>query len=260
MPGFDSKLFKMDWLHCADLGITAKMWGAILHLSITLSMYGQNQQDRLAIVWREILAWYASAGVMHDRLKQLPLKRFKQDKARPCLKASGGQVRALVPFFLQWVHSWPLDRIHPDLHAEIHGVQRATAHLAKCYDCLSSKGPGDQTQELRRQSILYAEELVALAGMNDLRYSLPPKLHMWLELCCEGCVPSQSWNYRDEDFGGSVASMARRRGGKESAQATSMATLKSFMLKQPVPIIRGSAAGAADVGGTSSSSSSSSSS
>ena len=75
------------------------------------------------------------------------------------------------------------------------------------------------------------EDAEAMVRLVDLRFFLPPKLHLWLELCSEGCTPSKSWNHKEEDFGGSVASM--------SALATSRTTLQSFMAKQPLPTLKG---------------------
>ena len=246
-PGFTSKLFRMDWLHAADLGITAKFFGAMLHLCIGLAIYGRNQEQRLAVVWKDMLAWYDSQAatnllVKNNRLKVLPLKRFKQDKKRPCLKASGGQIRALVPYFLKLAQSWPLQDIPQDLVPEVELVQGAMADLERCYQTLSkSYGPG-ASSDLKCHSIRFAEQLVRLSVLKEARYSLPPKLHMWLELCAEGANPSLSWNYREEDFGGCLASMARRKGGRESGLATSMNCLQGFMLKQPLPTFLGQSA------------------
>ena len=240
IPGFHSKLFRIDWLHCADLGITANMWGAILHICVGMPKYGSNQQQRLDVIWADMLGWYDTTGVRTDRLKRLPLKRFKHKKARPCLKASAGQIRALVPWFLRQVRSWSLEDFVPKLHEEVLRVQSGTEHLAICYQCLSKEsGFDDPLAVLKRHSILYAQDLVALEALDDDRHSVPPKLHMWLELCSEGCTPSKSWNYRDEDFGGSMANMARRRGGRETGLAVSRNTLQAFCVKQPLPILKG---------------------
>ena len=41
-----------------------------------------------------------------------------------------------------------------------------------------------------------------------------PKHHLFQELTeYDNCNPSQNWTYRDEDFGGTVAAISRRRGG-----------------------------------------------
>ena len=73
---------------------------------------------------------------------------------------------------------------------------------------------------------------------NDVDWKLKPKIHMWLELCAERSRPSQFWCYRDEDYGGTVAALARRRGGKNSAQAMSETVLDLFAIKQPMVRLR----------------------
>ena len=63
---------------------------------------------------------------------------------------------------------------------------------------------------------------------NAKLWRLKPKLHQFLHLCSEGGIPSKTWTYRDEEFGGSVARLARRRGGMLRPQATSAKVLWSF--------------------------------
>ena len=38
-----------------------------------------------------------------------------------------------------------------------------------------------------------------------------PKMHIFLELCSSGTEPQKFWNYRDEDFGGSVAKQSKMK-------------------------------------------------
>ena len=65
-------------------------------------------------------------------------------------------------------------------------------------------------------------------------WRIKPELHMFLELCSEGPHPAKFWNYRDEDWGGSVARMARRRGGELHALTFSTNVLSRFKVQQPV--------------------------
>ena len=241
MPAFDSSLFRVDWLHAADLGVTANFFGAVLHLCISLPFFGPNQAARLAFVWSCGSEAARCPLVKENQLKVLPLKRFKHIRSKPCLKASGGQIRALAPWFLKFANSWQIQDMGEAFIPELELAKGAIADLAKCYDTLSSHYGPTALPDLKQFSISFAEKLVALAEIKGGRYSLPPKLHMWLELCAEGCTPSKGWNYGEEDFGGSVASMARRRGGKESPLATSKNTLLAFMAKQPLPTLKGRA-------------------
>ena len=54
----------------------------------------------------------------------------------------------------------------------------------------------------------------------------------------QGGRPSLYWTYCDEDFGGSVAHLARRRGNIASGRATSESVLSRFKVRTPVCRIR----------------------
>ena len=69
---------------------------------------------------------------------------------------------------------------------------------------------------------------------DDTAWRVKPKLHMLLELCSEGSRPSTFWTYRDEDFGGSVSRMVRRRGGLLSVRAFSKSLIDKFRMHQPM--------------------------
>eukprot|EP00971_Amphidinium_carterae_P300187 5964388-Amphidinium_carterae.1 len=73
--------------------------------------------------------WYATAGVRSDMLKLLPLKRFRAQAGRPCLKAGAAQVRTLVPFFLQFCTSWLTGNQEPYSSAELALVHKAAIAL-----------------------------------------------------------------------------------------------------------------------------------
>ena len=65
-----------------------------------------------------------------------------------------------------------------------------------------------------RFALQYVSVRNAHADVDPTAWRVKPKLHMFLELCSEGSHPAKFWNYRDEDWGGSVARMARGRGGE----------------------------------------------
>ena len=107
-------------------------------------------------------------------------------------------------------------------------------HLARCYRALSSDeifaGP-----VLVENSRKFAAQFVALEAATPAKYwKIKPKLHLFLELCLGEGLPSLCWTYRDEDFGGSCAHMARRRGGEVNPTATSASLLQRFMIRQPM--------------------------
>ena len=66
--------------------------------------------------------------------------------------------------------------------------------------------------------------------VDDLSWRIKPKLHLFLHICSDNSLPRLTWTYRDEDFGGSVARMARRRGGCLRCGSTSSAVLTKFKI------------------------------
>jgi len=60
---------------------------------------------------------------------------------------------------------------------------------------------------------------------------------MFSELCGSSSNPSSSWCYRDEDFGGYLASIARRKGGAYNCIEVSSNVLAKFIAANE-PIIK----------------------
>ena len=55
---------------------------------------------------------------------------------------------------------------------------------------------------------------------NSSEFRVKPKMHLFLHLTSGKMGnPSSFWNYRDEDFGGSIADMFFRAGGPGTARA-----------------------------------------
>ena len=140
----------------------------------------------------------------NDRLKALPLSRFKPKGQRLALKASAGQIRTLVPYFVALTSSWMEDMFSAREWVEIRLVQRVRVDLSCCYDCFEPLTMG----LLMEKSISFSQLLVQLEEMRWTRYTITPKLHLFLELTAEACRPSLSWCYREEDFGGFLAGAA----------------------------------------------------
>ena len=124
-------------------------------------------------------------------------------------QASAAQCRALVPFGLK------LSRDLLDASDGMESTARhAMNHLSQCYVSLSDSSIFF-ADALREHSTKFALLYCALetTATNDWSWRVKPKLHMFLELCSEGSRPATFWTYRDEDFGGSVSRLSRRRGG-----------------------------------------------
>ena len=229
-PGMDGSCFRIDWLHVADQGVTANFFGSLLVLVVAepgLSSLGTTQDARRLAVWRQIEAFYKASHVSSDRLPALHAKRFRTKP--PSLKAPAGTVRQLVPFFKAFVAPWSADT----MNAEFMAVKAAMDALYECYQCLSQSGP--ELQHLKEQSAMFGLQVVALHQAHPDKYALKPKLHLFLELCSLGVRPAVTWNYREEDFGGALAAMSHRAGGRKTPLAVSRTCLQRFCIRAPPP-------------------------
>ncbi len=55
-PWVKTKIFRMDWLHCSDLGVAADFLGNFFHEVVDL-FPGGTKKDRCASLYQEVLAY-----------------------------------------------------------------------------------------------------------------------------------------------------------------------------------------------------------
>ena len=158
---------------------------------------------------------------------------LKQSKKAPKLRGYAAQVRAFVPFARELAEE--LLSVHDPME---NAARVGIYHLHQCYQSLSADSIFS-SDILLEHSTKFALQYVALetAHAGTRFWRIKPKLHMFLELCMEGSRPSLFWTYRDEDFGGTVARFARRRGGLCSAHGMSKNFLERFRM-QPMVRVR----------------------
>ena len=128
---FRSEIFRVDWLHAADPGITADWLGHVFKLLLT-KLPGSTVNERTSELWSQITAFY-QANAVQDRLQNLQYTVIKQPQKAAKLRASGAQVRALVPFAAE-----AASRLLNTANLVDEAARVGTNHLAKCYDALSS--------------------------------------------------------------------------------------------------------------------------
>jgi len=228
VPWLDARCFRVDWLHAADQGVTADYLANLFVLLLT-KLPGATKKDRCTSLWEKVQKFYVDFAV-HDRLQNLVLTMMVQGKKAYKLRCSAAQCRALVPLGNQ------LAMEMLDMGDPVEGAARfGMFHLFKCYEALSG-ATIFFADALRVNSTRFALQYVALekASTDPRAWRIKPKLHLFLELCSDGSMPSMIWAYRDEDYGGSVARMSRRRGGVLSAHAFSRNLLQRFKIAQPV--------------------------
>ncbi len=229
-PWVSSAIFRIDWLHCADQGISADTLGNLFRL-LAGKCEGGTISQRTTALWEKVQSYYVTHEVQ-DRLQNLVPSMLKQPTKPAKLRCSAAQCRALIPF---------ADQCAQELLSSAAPVEAAAKaaihHLHECYKALSTESIFS-CDTLRRHSIRFALQYCALQRAHEevdpSAWRVKPKLHLFLEVCSEGSRPAMCWTYRDEDYGGSVARMSRRRGGALSVKAFSSNLLQRFRLQQPV--------------------------
>ena len=225
-PWVTTKIFRMDWLHVCDLGCTADFIGNFFH-EVLPKFPGANKKERCASLFQEMAAHYDEMGV-EDRYDCMLPTFFEPEGGPYKLRGSAAKIRALVPFV------WQLAQEILDINDPKEAAMRQAAfHLYEVYNALSANHP-DPCAHMSEHGMKFAIQYVGLHDfcnhVDDLSWSIKPKLHLFLHICSDNSLPRLTWTYRDEDFGGSVARMARRRGGLLKCGSTSSTTLTKFKM------------------------------
>ena len=163
----------------------------------------------------------------------LPAKQQPEQVGQP-LRCKAGEARCLIP--------WIADACRDFLgnSAEHRTATEAGKYLAQCYSCLSHEyfNRDKLSSSARKFVILYGS--LASLHPDHLVWRCKLKLHIWLHLCEESLdSPALHWVYRDEDFGGTLAHIATRRGGANSPTAVSHMVLQMFYAKHQIPVLHG---------------------
>ena len=229
-PLFKQVCLKLDWLHLADQGVTASFAGSILCLVVDppgLPNFGSTIEVRTGTLWHLLQDFYKRQKMRSDKLKSLPTTRFRYKP--PFLKAQAATVRKMVPWLVELLKF--LDATIEEHRMVIAGMMA----LNECYKCLSNAS--FSADHLKNQAAIFGTNVANLHGLNPDRYALKPKMHLFQELCSQGIQPSQGWLYREEDFGGSLVSMAHKEGGIDTALSTSRTCLSRFCISAAPPSI-----------------------
>lgn len=228
VPFVDASIFRVDWLHCADLGISADFLGNVFCLFMT-KLEGRSLKEKCRALWQKLQTWYKDTKCQ-EQLQHLVVTMIRLPSKPPKLRCSAAQCRALIPFAAKLC----VELLDANVPVEA-AAMSAMENLHQCYKALSSRTIF-HADLLRECSLRFAAQYVALEAAADDSFSwrIKPKLHLFLELCGEGSKPATFWSYRDEDFGGSVSRFSRRRGGLLSVKGFSTNLLQRFKMAQPV--------------------------
>ena len=228
-PGVRVSCFKLDWLHIADLGIGADAVANIL-LEVQDAL-GGTRAESLRTLWRHIRGYYNEHPEVDSRIDKLTQAMLQQPQKAPKLRAKAAEVRGLVRFAYLAADRFLGHSEHDET------VRAAAKELWQCYDTLSGRSIF-HADLLAEHSRKFCTLYVALEqSSRGRRWRVKPKLHMFQEMAeyTAAGQPSLFWTYRDEDFGGALARIAKRRGGYNSPKALSLNVLQHFAARYRVP-------------------------
>ena len=128
IPGMSLDRIKIDWLHCADLGVAPDFEGNLMwHLVHKRKVPGRNQEQRIDAIFQHI----QECGV-DSKLPVLTKGMIWKDQASgPKLRAQGQEARTLIP----WCKA-DCDDFLDSSDSMDAAIKTACQHLVDCYDCL----------------------------------------------------------------------------------------------------------------------------
>jgi hypothetical protein len=222
VPGVNSSIVIVDWLHCADLGVTADVMGNVL-LELLDFFVGADRHVKMRALWSRIRQEYALQQIPQSyQFPNLRLASFFNGKKSPKLKGKAAHVRGLVPVLDSIVQQTLLS---DDCHSLT--VKSCMMNLAICYSCLLDFSADKLDEASRRMAILYVSlEKEQLQNGVLKRWRVKPKLHLFMELCSFLCLkmhrgnPKFFWTYADESHGGILRGLAKSRGGRASSASS----------------------------------------
>ena len=231
-PFMSSMQMAIDWLHCCDLGVAQDFLGNFF-IYILPMMPGTNNDQRVRSLFLRMQAFYVRTNV-DSRLDDLTYAMLRKAANKsPKLRSKAGETRCLVPFAAELATLLLTDAT--DVFQST--VKECAGLLDKAYQCLSRSSFSHEglSQSCRRFCVMYS---ALQAASPEGNWTVKPKFHLWQELCEQSTsCPATCWTYRDEDFGGSVAKLAHRRGGASVPGACSLQVLQKFRARHGLPFV-----------------------
>ena len=228
VPMFNTSLFTLDWLHVVDLGVTASTLGNIFFALLKkLAPTVSEQVQHLLLLIRE---FYVKNDIK-DGLGNLTLQMIKKDGCSPKLRAKGAEARSLVPFAKQFAEHW----CNPTVPLES-GILSVAQYLNQVHITGLDRSSFDAAafQSAVNSFLL---QYKALENVDEQLWLLKPKFHLLYELAQIGNCAAMNWNYRDEEAGGTLARMARSRGGLQTPWSVSKKCLQKFCCDFEIPYL-----------------------
>lgn len=222
-PGLTSKQFLLDWLHIVDLGVAADFMGNVFHHLIASGNHlpGNNVKERVKSLFHRIQSYYKTEGVENKLPTLTVLMIRKKASSSPKLRAKAAEARGLITFAKQIC-----DEFLADDNVFEYTIKMAATELWQCYSFLSKNLWNHQSMLLPGRKFLLLCK--SLENETDHTWKIKPKHHSFLDLLLQNSCPSDSWTYRDEDFGGFLAHLGAVKGGSHNPYSIGMSVLQSF--------------------------------
>ena len=130
-PGVRSSIFRLDWLHVADLGVSADWLGGLFTFLAEHKFPGRSFAAKLSGLWQRIQQLYR-VHLPAARLDQLTDKMLNRGSPSPKLRCYGMEVCCLIPVAKDLAQEYLREG---DLVEQ--ATRQGTLELSACYDCLS---------------------------------------------------------------------------------------------------------------------------
>ena len=232
VPLFLTSNFKLDWLHVVDLGVTLDCLGNCFHY--LLPRLGKNASEQLPHLLLLIKQYYMAHDIK-DGINNLTAGMIRASPSvSPKLKVKRAEARSVVGFAKELV-----EKYCDEPQAFDSGVKWVVVCLNQCHDLGLHRESfhAPSFQRAARSFLLQKKSLEEAMGTGSHLWILKPKFHMMFELAQTGNCPAMSWNYRDEEAGGTLARMSRSRGGLQNPWSVSSRCLQRFCCDYDVPIL-----------------------
>ena len=192
-----------------DLGVAQDCLGNFIYFLLD-RFPGASKDKRLSSVFRSMQSFYRRSSV-DNRLDTLTIWECP---GGPTKKQTKSQLPSLEHLLekpgLSYHGAWKLQR----------HCWTSPTHLKTPFSMIECSllsrdlwNPQELATAGQRFLLLYVS--LSDSDPEGMFWRFKPKHHLFQELCeFDECCPSQNWTYRDEDMGGTVAAISRRRGGE----------------------------------------------
>ena len=209
IPGFLLDFFGVDFMHCADLGVTQYFLGAVFFtLFLELGGVITRWQEACGKLLTLIKMFARNLG-MGAPINNLTITMFRTAKGKCRFKGKASECRYLVPIVLAILKvAFPAETVAAKLRLECAEQLAALYRAVMDWDATTKLRAAEAT---RKFVIKFCElnEMYSDAGI----YKITPKLHLLIHcierLNTEGSL-KRSWCYADEQAIGKAVKIAAK--------------------------------------------------